>query len=181
MRPGRPWRGALALAPLLATAAGCGTITQRMAPTCVARGADTLLLMAQSVPTASLVPCIAGYPAGWHFTSVDVRNGRSVFVLDSDRAGTSALRVGFSGRCDVSGATEIPTDEPGTRRFERILSVQDGFRAVRSYQFDGGCATYRLNFRNRSQALANEVSVAVSFTSRAALEEATRARLRRGS
>ena len=172
----RRGRWAAALVAVLA-AAGCATIRERTAPTCVATGADTLLLMAQSVPSASMIPCIAGYPAGWHFASISVRNGRSDFVLDSDRAGISAVRIRLQERCDTTGATQIPTDEPGTRRFERILSVQDGFRALRTYQFEGGCTTYRFNFRNRSQAMVNEVSVALRFIPRATIDETIRERL----
>ena len=175
-RRARGW-AAFALVVSVVASAGCGTIRQRTAPTCVTGGTDTLVLMAQSVPTASMVPCIAGYPAGWHFASISVRDGRSEFVLDSDRAGISAIRIRLQEQCDVTGATEIPTDEPDTRRFERILSVKDSFRAVRTYQFRGGCTTYRFNFRNRSQALVNEVSVAVRFVNRAAIDEVVRQRL----
>ena len=166
---------ALAAATVVGTS-GCVDVQQATAPRCIQKGADTLILMAQSVPTATMVPCIASEPAGWHFANVTVRSGSSEFVLDSDRAGISAVRVRLEEDCDVAGATEIPTDEPGTRRFERILSVIDQFRAIRSYRFDGGCVTYRFNFLERGQALVNEVSVAVGFTTRATLDELVRER-----
>ncbi|MCA1690782.1 MAG: hypothetical protein LC733_00760 [Actinobacteria bacterium] len=132
--------------------------------------------MAQSVPSAAQIPCIASYPAGWHFAKMTIRSGRSEFVLDSDRAGISAVRVNLMRQCDVTGATEIPSDEPNTRRFERILSVVREFKAVRTYQFDGGCVTYRFDFHRRGQALVNEVSVAVGFATRAQLAAQVRDR-----
>lgn len=153
---------------------GCGTIHDAAAPTCTQKGPDTLVLMAQSVPTASRVPCIASYPAGWHFASVDVQKGKSEFLLNSDRAGTSAVRVVLERECTTENATQIPSDEPETRRFERILSVRGGFHAVRTYRFDGGCATYEFNFKQPGRALVNEASVALGFVTRAELGERVR-------
>ena len=130
------------------------------------RNTETLVLMAQSVPTAKRVPCIDNMPAGWSFETIDVRNGRSFFALDSDRAGDRALRVTLLPSCEVSGATEIVTDEPGTRRYERVESVLRQYRGVRIYLFDGGCVTYRFDFSRRGLALVNEVSLAIGFRSR---------------
>ena len=149
--------------------AGCGRMRSEAAPTCVPKGADTLVLIAQAVPRAAKIPCIASYPAGWHFASMSIRDGEARFTLDSDRAGISAVRVHLHPSCDVDGATEIPSDEPGTRRFERIISVVDGFKAIRSYSFDGGCITYGFDFDRQGRALVNEVSVAIDFMDRAAV------------
>ena len=173
-RPGL-W-AVVAGAALLVGTAGCGQIEGQAAPTCVPKGADTLALVAQSVPTAAKVPCISSYPAGWHFASLSVRNGESRFTLDSDRAGISAVRVSLLAGCDLVGATEIPSDEPGTRRFERIISVVNDFKAVRSYTFDGGCITYRFDFDRQGRALVNEVSVAIGFIDRSAVDALVRQR-----
>lgn len=108
--------------------------------------------------------------------SAYIRSGGSHFTLDSDRAGISAVRVSLQPRCDVAGATEIASDEPGARRFERVLSVVGDFRALRLYQFEGGCVTYRFDFDRQGRALVNEVSVAIGFVSRAAVDELVRER-----
>ena len=163
----RRW-AALAAAAALA-GAGCAGIQDHAAPTCVPKGADSLTLLAQAVPTATKIPCISSYPAGWHFASMSVRDGEARFTLDSDRAGISAVKVHLQPSCDLDGATEIPSDEPGTRRFERVISVVEGFKAIRSYSFDGGCITYRFDFDRQGRALVNEVSVAIDFMDRAAL------------
>ncbi len=173
----RPRVAAVVAALALALVTGsCGTAASHADPTCVPKGPDTLILMAQSVPSAEKVPCISSYPAGWHFASMKIASGGSHFTLDSDRAGISAVRVSLQPRCDVTGATEIPSDEPGARRFERILSVVNDFRAVRLYQFEGGCVTYRFNFDRQGRALVNEVSVAIGFISRSAIDELVRQR-----
>ncbi|HJV09307.1 MAG TPA: hypothetical protein VJ653_06480 [Acidimicrobiales bacterium] len=162
-------RKVVLLVALALLAAGCGRVRSEAAPTCVPKGADTLVLIAQAVPRASKIPCIASYPAGWHFASMSVHDGEARFTLDSDRAGISAVKVYLNPSCDLERATEIPSDEPGTRRFERILSVVNGFKAARSYSFDGGCITYRFDFDRQGQALVNEVSVAIGFMDRAAV------------
>lgn len=176
MIAGRARVAVAAVIALLVLATGCGRVQDAAAPTCVPKGADTLALLAQSVPTASKLPCISSYPAGWHFASMDVRNGRAEFTLDSDRAGISAVKVSLLPGCELEGATEISSDEPGTRRFERILSVVGDFKAVRSYQFEGGCITYRFDFDRQGRALVNEVSVAIGFMDRSGVDELVRAR-----
>ena len=150
--------------------AGCGQPPQLAQPTCSANKIEPLVLVAQTVPTATRVPCIAGYPAGWQLSGFTARDGRATIKFDSDRGGTSALKVRLEHTCDLAGATEVPTDEVGAHRFERILSVDNGFKAIRSYQFDGGCVTYRLNFKDRSQALVNEASLVVNLISRAEVD-----------
>ena len=42
------------------------------------------MLLAQSVPTADRVPCIANYQAGWHFADLLVRSGEGWFSLDKE-------------------------------------------------------------------------------------------------
>jgi hypothetical protein len=169
----RRWVG-LAASAMLVT--GCAGVEDHAAPTCVPKGADSLTLLAQAVPGATKIPCISSYPAGWHFASMSVRNGEGRFTLDSDRAGISAVKVHLRRNCDLEGATEIPSDEPDTRRFERIISVVDDFQAVRSYSFEGGCITYRFDFDRQGRALVNEVSVAIGFLDRSALDALIRER-----
>src|SRR5215213_933401 len=57
------------------------------APTLRCEPHEPLLLMAQSVPTASLVPCVELLPVGWTLGDVVVGNGSSRFTLTSDRGG----------------------------------------------------------------------------------------------
>jgi hypothetical protein len=158
-----------------AVAAACtiqGGVVARATPTCdLHQSLNALILEAQSVPTAERVPCVATLPAGWLIHTANARSGRSEVVLGNDRAGMSALVVHLEPGCDTKGSTEIPTDDPGARRFERIESVTPGFAAVRYYMFPGGCITYRFNLSAKGRALVNEVSLAVDSTSRARLDD----------
>ena len=148
-------------AALAACSPGMNSDTE---PTC--RNTGTLILQAQAVPTAERLPCITLLPVGWSVFDMDVESGRAEFSLSNDRAGIRAVRVALTPSCDTSRATEIPTDEPGTRRFELIESVRPGFAAVRSYTFPGGCVTYRFRLKEAGRALVNEASLAVTFVTR---------------
>jgi hypothetical protein len=150
---------------LSALAAACSPgITDHTEPTC--RNTRTLVLQAQAVPTAQQLPCVTLLPVGWTVFEMDIESGRAEFTLSNDRAGHRAVRVRLTSECDTSGATEIPSDEPGTRRFERIESVRPGFAATRLYTFSGGCVTYRFELKEAGRALVNEASLAVTFVSR---------------
>ena len=164
----------MAVAVLAASAlTGCATRYKAgLSPGC--RKAETLVLMAQSVPSASQIPCIKALPAGWTFNDIDVRSGLSMFDLDSDRSGNRALVVELRETCPGGqgaggvpvGSTEISTDEEGTRRFEKVESVVDGYRGTRFYVFPGGCVTYGFRFSRQGLALVNEVSLALGFVPR---------------
>jgi hypothetical protein len=86
-----------------------------------------------------------------------------------------AVTISLSAACDVSGARQIPSDQPGTRRFERPLSLSPQFADLRFYTFPGGCATYYFRFApGMSPMLAIPVDGAVSFVSRATLVDYVR-------
>ena len=130
----------------------------------------TIILAAQAVPSAALVPCVAALPSGWSVGGANIASGHARFWLDSDQAGTQAVTVTLSAACDTSGAQQIPSDQPGTRRFERPLSLRPQFAELRFYTFPGGCATYQFIFsRGASPLLAIPVDSAVAFVPRATL------------
>lgn len=163
-------------ATIVSAATACGIPQQQAAPDCRIRtDVETLVLMAQSVPTATRIPCIAEYPEGWHFADLEVRSGGGWFTLDNDRAGVSAVRVELAPSCNTRHFTEIASDEDGTARFERVLSLEGGFRSIRVYTFEGGCATYRFQFVRRAQALVNEVSAMLTFVTRSDVDASVRA------
>ena len=148
--------------------AGCGMTTDTSSPVCAAVRAESLYLVTQAVPTAALIPCITAYPGGWDLGSVDVHHGQASFTLDSDRGGAGALKVTVRAACDVAGAIAVPTDKPGTTRFDQIPTVDDGFRGMRTYLYDGGCTTFRFDIDSeRAGGLVDEASLAVGFVSRA--------------
>jgi hypothetical protein len=127
------------------------------------------ILAAQAVPSATLLPCVELLPAGWTVRDVDIHTGWASFVLDSDRAGARAVTVVLERYCRLPGVTRVPTDEPGTRRFEQIGEVRagKGFSGVRFYLFEGGCVRYEFRFSADERAKPlGEATRAVSFVQR---------------
>jgi tRNA A-37 threonylcarbamoyl transferase component Bud32 len=111
-----------------------------------------LWLMAQSVPSASLVPCLQVLPVGWSVAEVAVNNGRSLITLNHDRAGKAAMVVELTASCDRTA--------PGSS-------------ATRAHVFPGGCVTVRISAPAASgQQLTSETSSAIGFVPRDALREA---------
>jgi hypothetical protein len=104
------------------------------------------LVMAQSVPSASKLPCLKLVPVGWGLRGANSRNGASWFSLDSDRVGPNAVTVRLTRSCDVRKATRVPSDEPGTRRFEQIESIRDDHHGRGGYV---GVSLLRLSGRLR--------------------------------
>src|SRR5215470_3028022 len=79
-------------------------------------------------------------------------------------------RSTLSASCDVSGAQQVRSDQPGTRRFDRPLSQQPQFAELRFYTFPGGCVSYQFNLAGGgSPLLASQASGAVGFMPRSAL------------
>ena len=130
----------------------------------------SMILAAQAVPSAALVSCVTTLPPGWRIGGVDIASGHASFWLDSDRAGVRAVTVTLSAACDVSGARQIPSDQPATRRFERPLSLYPHFTYLRYYTFPGGCVAYRFRFApGTSPRLVTPPASAVGFVPRAKL------------
>jgi hypothetical protein len=138
---------------------------------CPVQESEFFVLMAQSVPSATLLPCIRALPAGWTYGGSDVRSGSSRFWLDSDRAGIRAVEVSLTASCEVAGALDVTnsTSEAGVRDYLREL-VLHPFSANRYFTFPGGCVTYRYRFGGTADpVLALEADEALTFGSRAAV------------
>jgi hypothetical protein len=134
---------------------------------------EPLWLEAQSVPSASLVPCVRSLPAGWSVAGVAVNDGRSVLTLDHDRAGAGAMVVRLSAGCDIRGATQVPSDQPGARRFMLIERLAPQFSATRFEVFAGGCITTHSTAPAGSRAeLTAEAPLILGFTPRQTLQQA---------
>jgi hypothetical protein len=134
-----------------------------------------VLLMAQAVPSASQIPCVELRPTGWSVGNVFFRNGLARFALHSDRVGMDAVVVVLEQFCTFGrDVSRVPSDHPGIRRFEEVISIQPGrrYRGAVYYLFPGGCVTYRLDFRSDEQARPlGEVNLALGFVARDAISK----------
>jgi hypothetical protein len=85
------------------------------------------------------------------------------------------VTVTLSATCDATGARQIRSDQPGTRRFERRLSLRQQFSGLRFYTFPGGCATYQFNFApGAPPQLATPPDAAEAFVPRSRLVDYVR-------
>jgi tRNA A-37 threonylcarbamoyl transferase component Bud32 len=134
-----------------------------------------MILSAQAVPSAALLPCITALPSGWSIGGANITSGKFSVWLDSDRAGPAAITVALTAACDTSGAQQISSGQPGMRRYEHLLSPAPRFTALRFDTFPGGCITYRFSFApGASPALASAGASALSFQPRSALVDFVR-------
>ena len=176
-------RRLLGLAVAVLLLAGCAgapsesSFAEAREPSCRYQGREgtaLMVLIAQAVPTASQLPCVELKPAGWTVSGVFVRNGRVRFDLNSDRVGLRAVQVVLQQFCTLGEVTRVPSDHPGTRRYQEVISIEPGrrYRGALHYLFPGGCVTYRLDFRSDEQARPlGEVTLALGFVSRDALRK----------
>lgn len=157
---------------VLAFAACAGPETAAI-PECEPGG--RLALLAQAVPTASLVPCVDEMPVGWSFSALDVDRGRGRFWLDSDRAGLRAVEVELVAACDVSGATSVGAEDEGAARHQRLRSLSPRFAGTTYDVFAGGCVVYRYQLTQGAHiALYEELHDAIDLFPRSALADEIR-------
>jgi hypothetical protein len=160
----RARRSAAGLAVLLLTS-GCAAAVERAAPGC--DDVERLALLAQSVPTATYVPCVGDLPAGWRVTDVDARRGGARLTLLSDRSGNRPVEVELSGGCDVVDAVPAPSRGPGARAWTRIESVSPVWSQTTWDVFPGGCVRTRASFpRGPHIPLLEELQSAVTLVPR---------------
>ena len=100
--------------------------------------------MAQSVPSASLLPCVESRLPGWTVANVAVNDGRSVITLDHDRRRRRG-RHAHGGRPPGRRRREDASSEPGVRRVVRVEHLAGAFTATWHDECPGGCVTYRLH------------------------------------
>jgi hypothetical protein len=182
--------GAVGLATLFVLVS-CSVEQTLPPPNCLTGG--TGLIVAQSVRSASQVPCLLDLPTGWTVATVQVNEHHSVVTLDSDRAGESAAVLRLEESCDVTDAVSAPSDlialeEPDlgididaeappdpVERFDLIERVQPSFRAERFYVFPGGCVSWTFDFDEGTSATESvSIGNALVLISRQNLQESVR-------
>ena len=134
-----------------------------------------MILMAQSVPSATSVPCVASLPAGldsWAACSVAAgrgrRSGSTPTAAATEPSRSTLLPAGgLRGR---PAPSRCRATRPAMRRFERPETLPPRLRSTRSYLFAGGCVTYRLRVRRRrpNASLMFDADSALAFQPRRA-------------
>ena len=118
----RPSR--LVLVVSLVVVAGCASTPASTGPAWCDDVA-VLILEAQSVPDAQLLPCVGLMPLGWSVGETRIDQDGTTFTLDSTIAGDEAARIELTDECDVEGFVRVPSDVVDTERFELIVAGRE--------------------------------------------------------
>jgi hypothetical protein len=140
-------------------AAACDT-QENEEPVC--RPGPPTTLMAESVPSASLVPCVREVPEGWSFQS---------FTADESAASFSMEQQDGGGSLTVSLQPSCPSAAPPSEGVTRARTTgDDGRTTVWTTTFPGGCSVATLT-------LSETVTAAARRAARGALGTIARAEL----
>jgi hypothetical protein len=161
--------GTLAVLALAATGcADAGAAVPACEPT------QRLGIVAQSVPGAAYVPCIATLPAGWSVESFHVDDAGARFTLRSDRA-REPVEVALVARCAVGAATPVAPRDEGVRTYQLARSIAPRYAGRILDVFANGCVTYDFDFaRGPHIALIDELGQAVRLYPRRQLRQELR-------
>src|SRR6266498_1220463 len=148
---------------------------------------EKLWLQAQSVPSASRIPCVQAFPAGI-YGALRVRDGESVLALGHAsldislvggewpraHAAAGSVTIRLTATCAVQTTGEGQTVAPDVRRFQ--IEGPAGTPEVVDV-FPGGCVTYQLDpDAGTSAALLDQAQRVVTYRTRDDLREALRRR-----
>jgi hypothetical protein len=151
----RRWHlGAAAVVALAAAGCGSGGTVTLVDATPECRPGRRLAVLAQAVPTAAYVPCIADDESPWRFSSLTVEKGRArLSLVYIDPSGRSA-RVQLTRRCDISGASEQPpvAGEPDVEHYLRTSTLSPRMAGVGYAVFDGGCVATEFDLPRNADA-----------------------------
>jgi hypothetical protein len=159
--------GVVAIVVLSATIlAGCEAASDA-APEC--RAGQRLALVAQSVPSAAYVPCVASLATGWQTAEFRAESGRTSFELTSDRS-ERPVDVDFRRTCRIDDATPVAPRADGARTHVKLQSIAPRYAGTLYDVFPGGCVTYRFDFeRGPHIALMADFQASIALYSRRAL------------
>lgn len=164
---GRAGRAA-AVAALAVAGAACadaGTATPRCEP------GERLGIVAQSVPGAAYLPCVAELPPGWSVDAFEVDDDGTHVTLVSDRA-DDPVDVALTPGCDVRGATPVTPRDEGVRTYLQLSSVSERYAGRLVDVFADGCVSYTFDFaRGPHIALLDELQRAVQLYPRRQLRQ----------
>ena len=139
--------------------AACGDDTRHLSvgptPLCESVDPQTLLLMAQAVPSASLVPCLIALPEGWEFERAEIETGEATLTFDND--GVGDVEISIVPGCSATG---VRVEVQGGDR--RTWVAQDDREMVQTTEFDGGCVVVE----SPARLAASELTRQISFVTR---------------
>lgn len=162
---------ALVVAMIGLSASACSVADTIGEPWC-SGDRTSALIVAQSVPTATEIPCLDELPSGWEVETIRIVEDGSTLEFASDRAGSDAATLHFAEFCEIGTAISTRSEYPRVERFEEIISVSPAFVAKRIYRFEGGCFWWEFRFDEGAPAgLSIELGNALTVISREAVND----------
>jgi len=179
--------GVLVAAALVSAASGCGSVyigTEGSDPSTGPMRCDQpadqpsgmQVLLAQSVPTASAVPCLRSEVGDWVVTGFDVQDGQNRLELSHRYGDEDTVTIESAASCDLHGAREVSSQLDGVRRYDRELTEAGRYANETYYVYRGGCTWLHFSVSGAGASLrAAEVAGALGFVSRDDLDGQIRA------
>jgi tRNA A-37 threonylcarbamoyl transferase component Bud32/membrane-associated phospholipid phosphatase len=119
----------------------------------------TMQLMAQSVPSATRLPCVRSLPVGWVVGSERIVRDRATFTLEFD-----------FGLGQPPGPGEGALLNPVTVTLTATCPPTEGDSPIQILRFDGGCVTYETSIPDDAAAIPSfDTGGGLSFVERADL------------
>jgi hypothetical protein len=133
------------------------------------------VLLAQSVPTASAVPCLRAPVGNWILTKFDARDGSSRIEFAYRYGDGDTATIDSAAACDPRDAREVASQFEGVRRYDREL-VRAGLYADETYyQYPGGCTVLRFHLAREGASLRGaDIAAALGFLARERLDRQIR-------
>jgi hypothetical protein len=123
-------------------AVGCTQASEHHEPACEPGSATTL--MAESVMTAQLIPCLRALPVGWELATFVVDDEGATFVLEARSGEDGTVEVDLLARCDEDVIGHPGRSDERGASLTRATTSEEPYRATWIYEFAGGCTRYRI-------------------------------------
>jgi len=130
-------------------------------------------LVAQSVPSASFVPCVSAFGARWSVDGEDYSSsGTSVSMTGHDAADVT-WKVTLHTTCDTTGLTPTGDDDQGVEVWRSEQQTDSTVTRDDALVFEGGCVTSDVSFpvRYDRSRVFGDVDAALQLVPRAALDD----------
>ncbi len=123
-----------------------------------------IAIIAESLPSASYLPCVRALPQGWNTSGFDPSQGGTSFLLNSDRSPGRPVVVRLTATCEPGDASPSPPRAPGVVTYTRLTAIAPRFAGGLYDVFPGGCVSYAFDFALGSQiALMEQFERAVGL------------------
>jgi hypothetical protein len=135
-----------------------------------------LVLLAQSVPDASAVPCLRTPVGNWTMGELDAHNGAAMINFQYQFGGGDHATIELRPDCDVTGAREVASPFAGTRQYDRDLTRAGRYANEIYFVYAGGCTSLRFDMTATGAELrGGEIAGSLGFLPRADLDRQIRA------